>query len=332
MSVRAASVSFISVRYANVSELVLIFPIASAATRAALAPPLGRARQAAVAGGDWRAWLADRLDAPALAACPPAQLAAGQSGARSGDAWFATPVTLVAAMDHVRLAPEGWVALAVGEAAELAAGFAREFANSGQALAPAGAEGFLLTGLAARAARTHDPARLLGASIGPWMASGEGAAALRRLGAELEMWLHEHPVNRARERRNAPPVSALWLWGGGEGAQSSPGPPGSRSAWARGYGEDSWLRGLWRAAGRELEGAAESLAQVAVVPQADTIVVARRGVGNDVMARWLEPAIALLAARRVEAVRVVIDDRQFRLSRFDLVKPWRRTVSWGAPA
>ena len=32
---------------------------------------------------------------------------------------------------------------------------------------------------------------------------------------ELQMLLHEHPVNQAREARGELPVNSLWLWGGG---------------------------------------------------------------------------------------------------------------------
>ncbi|HQW08745.1 MAG TPA: hypothetical protein PLC64_03190 [Steroidobacteraceae bacterium] len=318
------------------SELVLILPVASAGARAALASPLARARESRLAAGDWRTWLAQRLGVEALAQRPPAQVAAAAVGVAAEGAWFATPVALVAALDHVRMHATGWLTLTEGEACELAARFASVFEGSGLALSPAGAEGFLLSGLAADPVRTHDPAHLLAADIGPWLAAGEGAAALRRLGTEIEMWLHEHPVNRARARRGVAPVSTLWLWGGGESLcvatqTAAPRKP-ARAGLPRAYGSDSWLRGLWQAAGRPIDGDAEALAQVQMTPHADTVVVARCGVDEDVAGRWCDPALAHLAARRIKAVQLVIDDRLFRFSRFDLVKPWRRTVSWAAPA
>ncbi len=316
------------------SELVLIFPAPTAAARAALAQPLGRARESALPGGDWRSWLARRLGAAALATQPPAQVAAAAAGLVPADAWFATPVALIAALDHVRMPADGWLMLTADEGARLAADFARGFDGSGVSLLPAGAEGFLLSGLAAPAARTHDPAGLLGADIGPWLASGEGAAAVRRLGAEIELWLHGHPVNRARAQRGCAPVATLWLWGGGappaKAAQAAPVHPGGPVA--RLYGGDSWLRGVWRAAGRELAGDAQAMAQVCVAGDADTIVVARHGIDEGIVERWCGPALAQLAGRRIRRVRFVLDGRQFRCARFDLVKPWRRTVSWAMPA
>ena len=48
-----------------------------------------------------------------------------------------------------------------------------------------------------------------------WMPSGLGAAGFRRLLSEIEMALHEHPVNAARVEAGRFPVNSLWLWGGG---------------------------------------------------------------------------------------------------------------------
>jgi hypothetical protein len=45
------------------------------------------------------------------------------------------------------------------------------------------------------------------------------AARSAALANEIQMALHEHPVNEARERRGAPPVNAVWLWGGGRFAR-----------------------------------------------------------------------------------------------------------------
>jgi len=55
----------------------------------------------------------------------------------------------------------------------------------------------------------------MGASVSDARGTGNSDPALRRLGAEIEMWLHEHPVNAVRARRGEAPVTGLWLWGGG---------------------------------------------------------------------------------------------------------------------
>ena len=47
----------------------------------------------------------------------------------------------------------------------------------------------------------------------------EHARPLARMRGEIEMLLHEHPVNRARSERGAASVDDLWLWGGGRLSQ-----------------------------------------------------------------------------------------------------------------
>lgn len=314
------------------SGLVVILPVLPAAARAALASPLGRARPLPLADGDWRAWLARRIGRADLAALPPAALAAAAFGVATAGTWFATPVAFVAAHDHVRMPMTGWLSLDAQEAGALAADFARAFDGSGHALVPAGAEGFLLTGLAAAAA-TADPARVLGGDIAPWLPAGEGASRLRRLGVEIEMWLHGHAVNRERSRRGATPVAGLWLWGGAAASPSAPVPPARRQAQApHGHGADAWLRGLWRALGREIDGPARSFADLDFAGEAGTVAVVRGQVDDSIAARWLEPALAALAVRRTRAVEFVADGRVFRFGRFDLLKPWRRHVAWAVPA
>ena len=90
------------------------------------------------------------------------------------------------------------------------------------------------------------------------MIAGQDARALRRLGAELEMWLHEHPVNRARCDQGLLPVSALWLWGGAHTPRAhsaAPHSPAPRSAAGDAapalqvYGAELFLAGLCQWAG-----------------------------------------------------------------------------------
>ncbi len=48
------------------------------------------------------------------------------------------------------------------------------------------------------------------------MPQGRDAPALRRLMTELQMLLHEHPVNVERARRGLPEINAVWFHGAGE--------------------------------------------------------------------------------------------------------------------
>jgi hypothetical protein len=45
-----------------------------------------------------------------------------------------------------------------------------------------------------------------------------------RLWSELQMFLHQHPVNARREDRGEPAINSLWLWGGGRAAEKPTSP------------------------------------------------------------------------------------------------------------
>lgn len=77
----------------------------------------------------------------------------------------------------------------------------------------------------------------------PWSPTGPDAPRLKQLLTEIQMLLHEHPVNQARARLGQLPVNSLWLWGEG----SLP------DTWQRPFaaiaGTDPLSQGLARAAG-----------------------------------------------------------------------------------
>ncbi|MFM2066624.1 MAG: hypothetical protein RLZZ584_1533 [Pseudomonadota bacterium] len=60
--------------------------------------------------------------------------------------------------------------------------------------------------------------RVIGRSIDLWLPRGAEARLLRRLQVEVQMLLHEHPVNDARLARRHLPVNSFWLGGTGPAA------------------------------------------------------------------------------------------------------------------
>ena len=72
-----------------------------------------------------------------------------------------------------------------------------------------------------------------------YMPAGDQAAEFRNLLSEIEMALHEHPVNVERQLQELQPVNSLWLWGGGYAPEprTVPHPPL--------FADDPLLRGYW---------------------------------------------------------------------------------------
>ncbi len=77
---------------------------------------------------------------------------------------------------------------------------------------------------------------------GQYLPAGDDTALHRNVLGEIEMALHEHPVNREREAAGRQPINSLWLWGGGTApeAEARPHPPL--------YSDDALLTGYWFAA------------------------------------------------------------------------------------
>ena len=84
-----------------------------------------------------------------------------------------------------------------------------------------------------------------GARVSEAMPRGPEAPRWHRWMNEVQMALHECPVNTERERRGAPPVNSVWLWGAG----SLPPAIGESAPFAQVWSDDVLVRGLARHAG-----------------------------------------------------------------------------------
>jgi len=284
---------------------------------------------------DWRHGLAADLAFPELAAANPAALAAREILPPSAgeSAWLATPVRLEARLDHVRMLDRGLPRLSAVERAEWREEFARTF--SPYALHDAGPRGFLLTGLAPAAVVTVDPARLLDADIGRALASGLPARELRRLAAEIEMWMHGSPNNLARERAGLPRLSALWLWGGGAPAPAPSRPSSSAMPAALSFhGDDPAFAGLARALtgappsdtppGFDALRAASDRALVELTPLNGEPGATLQSLD----AQWFAPARTALNDGTLGSLDIVANDLWFRIAARPGWRVWRARKPW----
>ena len=288
---------------------------------------------------DWRGHLAGCAGRPDLVAVPPAQVAAAAIGVvADANPWFATPVHLTAGLDHLRLHRAGLLKLSREDLDALASDFATVFGGSGLTLRPLLGT-FVLSGLLSQEPSTLDPAAFLGADIGRAPPRGAGAAELRRLASELEMWLHEHVVNRQRQRRGQLPVNALWVWGGG--APVTPHGLTQRAlGLPRAYADDAYVAGLWISSGGEAQPLPENFATLcnalaAGETRGRVVVVlsaAARDAKDDVLPRidaeWIAPAVAALGAGAVTRVELYCGGLWLRMARRDRLRIWRRARPW----
>jgi hypothetical protein len=285
------------------------------------------ARAARIA--DWRGSLAADLGRPDLVSAGAAKMAAHGLPFAHEPVWLATAVRFEARLDHVRMLDRGMPRLAAAERAEWCAEFARAFAP--YALHDAGPRGFVLTGIAPAQFATVDPARLLDADIGRAQPSGAPARELRRLAAEMEMWMHGAPTNVARERAGLPQLSALWLWGGGPGAAASQVSPASKRL--RFFGDDPAFAGLARALGTataEVPAGFDALHED--LDRALIEVMPINGAPGESLpaldANWFAPVRAALNDGSLAEFDLIANDRWFRVAARPGWRIWRARKPW----
>ncbi|MCA1977752.1 MAG: hypothetical protein LDL19_00805 [Thiobacillus sp.] len=164
-------------------------------TEAALARALGIGRQQ-----DW----------------PLAPITLEADGGTAGeDYWLrADPVHLHLMRDRIVLAGLPLTDLMQADADQLTRDISRHFGQDFPLEAPHPERWYLRFPLPLQLSTTS-PSLAAGCAIDTVMPQGKDAAALRVRLNEIQMLLHDHPVNQAREARGALPVNSLWLWGGG---------------------------------------------------------------------------------------------------------------------
>ncbi|MEO7775842.1 MAG: hypothetical protein ABIT36_10165 [Steroidobacteraceae bacterium] len=288
-------------------------------------------------GDDWRGWLAQELGRPDLAVLPFARVASAALQEPAHRTVFATPVHLLAGIDHVRLHPAGLLRLDDAQSQQLAAAFIKVFGESGWRLAPLSGD-LILHGLPHRdlqhaADRTsRDPGRWLGANIAPAIAQGGDTSSMRRATAEIEMWLHEHPLNRERARRGELAVNSLWLWGG-EG-HTGAGVDELRSVAADAptiLAQDAFVTGLCAASHLPAPRLPTRFADVATTSLAVLSAAARDPRDLPLLRieqQWLQPALAALRTGEVTRLRLHANGLLVSLSAAGLRRFWRRRQPW----
>jgi hypothetical protein len=286
----------------------------------------------------WRDWLAASLGRADLGGVAPACIAAAARPPvpPSTTSWIATPLSLQAGTASVHLDHRGILRLTAAELETLAADFARTFGSSGHVLAPLPSGAFLLSTRGIEPLPIREPARCAGGELAAALPRGPAAAALRRLMAEIEMWLHGQDVNAVRAERGAAPVTALWPWGAaGRIVRPERTPSGDRPT---AFGADPWLDGLWHLQGwpqqplpDHLDGmpaAAEPARVVLIIEGSAELQDTVSGTMADALARLDQRLVspAIRAVRRGELARLtlVINDMRVVVERGSLRRLWRR--------
>ncbi len=222
----------------------------------------------------------------------------------------ADPVFIAPDRDALRLLAHSELEITAAEAVQLVEALNTHFAADGLRFeAPQSHRWYVTTATEPRL-HLHPLATALGQSLDPLLPQGDDAKRWHGVLNEIQMLLHAHPVNAAREARGAPPVNSLWLWGGGRT------PTLGATPWAQVWSDDALILGLAKLA-RTPRGGAPAQAREwldAAITPGDHLVTPKSDTGRDAASwieaferDWIAPLVAALKAREINSLTLAID-------------------------
>jgi hypothetical protein len=146
---------------------------------------------------------------------------------------------------------------------------------------------------------------------------GEDVEAFHCLQGELQMLLHEHPINAARNSAGQPAVNSLWLWGGGVS------PDLSDLSLPALFADDPLFSGYWKRRSAGESGWPGSFEQCVESAQGDFVAVVPDTGGNEEI--QLTALRDLLVRGRLSHLTIVVGQHfVIDVLRRDILKFWKR--------
>ena len=306
----------------------------------ALARLLARARCTAFEALSMEAWLCEAFEVARQHDWPVAPLTFAIDGCDPGQAYWlrCDPVHLRAHRGQLVLTDSSAFEPAPDEARALTTALSAHFAPDGLIFrAPHPARWYLgLDRVPALVTRALPD--VAGKDIDRYLPTGDDRLRWHHVLNEIQMLLHAHPVNQAREALNQPAINSVWLWGGGV----KPAVHGSH--FARVWSDDALAQALATLSdipSRALpENAATLLAmtsheaenQLAVLPQLRDATGRGdlehwRSTLQTLERDWFAPLHAALRLRRLSGLALVALNaaqcRRYDIGGGDLWKFWR---------
>lgn len=252
----------------------------------------------------------------------------------------AAPVHLETRRHALVLADPAALQVSDAESAALAATLSSHLAQENIALHAPRPGLWLVRSDEVPAMTTHHLDAAVGQDVRGFLPQGAGSRRWHRLLTEMQMLLHTHPVNAAREARGELPLNSVWLWAGGTL------PPRSVAAYTKVWSDDPLVRALAQhaqgtcpTAPAPIRITADMLNEGTHFVAADPLAAsALDGGHNDWQAwsaalsaldrNWFAPLLQALRMRRGHRVTLLTSDpggtHRFVATAWDLLKFWRQ--------
>ncbi|SFW19540.1 phosphoglycerate mutase [Nitrosovibrio sp. Nv17] len=173
------------------------------------------------------------------------EIDSAESIAAGDDRWIrADPIHLRIEQNQILLADSHVFQISAEEAQQLTDFLNQHFGEDDRPieLLPLQPDRWYLNATAMPPASTHLLSEAINQNMAARLPSGTASRQWRTLLNEIQMLLHDHPLNQSRERRGEPAVNGVWFWGGG----TLPRP--ATSAYTHVWSDDVLARSLARTA------------------------------------------------------------------------------------
>jgi hypothetical protein len=257
----------------------------------------------------------------------------GVSGQRADGFWLrAQPIHFAAGLDRLTTIPlRGQARMSVAEREALMPTLVDHLQSTGFELHE-GADGeWLLHSEAQLQVQTVTPEFAAANPAEDILPRGRDAGGLRRLMTELQMLLHEHPVNTQRQLRGLPALNAIWVHG--EGMLNDVSVHVNAMALPAARGDDVYLRGIYRLHNQPLEVRPTDAATLLKQISGPTVAVVNVTNAESLDSQWLAPLSHALMSGAISKLTLMFDGWRVVTRRTDLFKLWRRDLqpaNWGA--
>lgn len=267
------------------------------------------------------------LDALQLGATPEsypsaALIRTGLTGDPASGFWLrAQPIHFAAGLDRLTTVPlQGAARMSAAEREMLSPTLADHLHSTGFELHP-GADGeWLLRSESPLQVQTVTPEFAAANPMEEILPRGRDAGGLRRLMTEMQMLLHDHPVNTQRQGRGLPALNAIWVHG--EGMLSDVKPRSLPLA----SGDDVYLRGIYRLHDQVVKGKAIDAAALLAQVSGPTVAIVDMPDIETFESQWLAPLSRALRGGAIAKLTVMFDAWRIDADRVSMFKFWRREL------
>lgn len=127
----------------------------------------------------------------------------------------ADPVHLRIENNHILLANSQIFSISLKESTQFADTLNQNFSKDGLLFLPLQPDRWYVRTDKAPRLQTHLLSEVAGKNINQQLPIGEDSRVWHNLFNEIQMLLHDHPLNQAREIRGDLAINSIWFWGGG---------------------------------------------------------------------------------------------------------------------